>query len=161
MLLKKCMLFLSINVLWLHYSLMYIASKNIYCKYTSKRHQSNIFCHVLIWCNVHIFQSIFHYLYNKPPNKSKLLPFVTFRACVFMFYLSIHRSLQLGKYSVYNSLCLQQTFLINCDRNTVISSLIAALQIKSQHDTETMVTTFSRQIKEKEILSRKVAKAKL
>lgn len=46
-------------------------------------------------------------------------------ACVFMFLLSIHGDLQLGKYSVYNTLCLQLTLLINCNRNTAISSLIA------------------------------------
>lgn len=45
--------------------------------------------------------------------------------CVFMFLLSIHGDLQLGKYSVYNTLCLQLTLLINCNRNTAISSLIA------------------------------------
>lgn len=42
-----------------------------------------------------------------------------------MFLLSIHGDLQLGKYSVYNTLCLQLTLLINCNRNTAISSLIA------------------------------------
>lgn len=46
-------------------------------------------------------------------------------ACVFMFLLSVHGGIQLGKYSVYNTLCLQLTFLINCNRNTAISSLIA------------------------------------
>lgn len=46
-------------------------------------------------------------------------------ACVFMFLLSVHGDLQLGKYSVYNTLCLQLTLLINCSRNTAISSLIA------------------------------------
>lgn len=49
----------------------------------------------------------------------------TYGACVFMFLLSAHGGIQLGKYSVYNTLCLQLTFLINCNRNTAISSLIA------------------------------------
>lgn len=44
---------------------------------------------------------------------------------VFVFLLSVQRGIQLGKCSVYNTLCLQLTFLINCNRNTAISSLIA------------------------------------
>lgn len=73
---------------------------------------------------------------SRPPNvKSNLQPFFScdlfpplpqmYRACVFMFLLSVHGGIQLGKYSVYNTLCLQLTFLINCSRNTAISSLIA------------------------------------
>lgn len=134
------------------YVLVKIKRNNLY--------QSNTFSYVLIWCSISLFPIHIPLFVQSTTRKSRLLPFVTFRACVFMFSLSIHRSLQLRKYSVYNSVCLQQTFLINCNRNTVISSLIAAQQIKSQHDTETMVTTFSRQIK-KEVLSRKVAEAKL
>lgn len=48
-----------------------------------------------------------------------------YSACILMFLLSIHGGIQLGKYSMYNTLCLQLTFLINCNRNTAISSLIA------------------------------------
>lgn len=52
-------------------------------------------------------------------------PTQTYTAHVFMVLLSIHEGIQLGKYNVYNTLCLQLTFLINCNRNTAISSLIA------------------------------------
>lgn len=76
---------------------------------------------------------IIYLVYNQdhPPDIFSLTFFLAFlfpqahSACVFMFLLSIHGDLQLGKYSVYNTLCLQLTLLINCNRNTAISSLIA------------------------------------
>lgn len=76
---------------------------------------------------------IIYLVYNQdhPPDFSLLtfLPAFLFRqahsACVFMFLLSIHGDLQLGRYSVYDPLCLPLTLLINCTRNTAISSLIA------------------------------------
>lgn len=76
---------------------------------------------------------IIYLVYNQdhPPDFSLLTLSPAFlfpparSACVFMFLLSIHGALQLGKYSVYNTLCLQLPLLINCNRNTAISSLIA------------------------------------
>lgn len=70
---------------------------------------------------------------SRPPSRSILCTFFflfftptqTYTAHVFMVLLSIHEDIQLGKYNVYNTLCLQLTFLINCNRNTAISSLIA------------------------------------
>lgn len=86
----------------------------------------------------HLVSSSFDYfiiclVYNQAhPSDTRLLTFPPAflfpqarSACVFTFLLSIHGDLQLGKYSVYNTLCLQLTLLINCNRNTAISSLIA------------------------------------
>ena len=86
----------------------------------------------------HLVRASFEYfiislVYNRDhPPDFRLLTFLpaflflqAHSACVFMFLLSIHGDLQLGKYSVYNTLCLQLTLLINCNRNTAISSLIA------------------------------------
>lgn len=77
-----------------------------------------------------------------------------------MFLLSVHGGIQLGKYSVYNTLCLQLTFLINCNRNTAISSLIAGriqLYISSLSRTQKLwLPNFQRERIGREVFYRRV-----
>lgn len=91
----------------------------------------------------------------RPPNIIWLAAFIpqslspplhqTYGACAFMFLLSVHRGIQLWKYSVYNTLPstgisykLQQKH--HCWR--LNSRYKTALHIKSHQDTETIVTIY-------------------